>query len=220
LRLPGGPRSGRTDGLMGNSEAVTRLLVLRHGESEWNAQGRWQGWADPPLSELGRRQAVEAGQRLRHEEFTAVASSDLVRARRTAELAAAAIGLPTDVHIEAGLREFDVGFWSGMTRAQIEVGWPMEFADWRAGTRDRAPGGELREAFVARLVAAVERVATVFAGQTTLVISHGGAIGSLERALGVKPERPAHLRGRWIEATAQGLRAGPPHFDLPAEISG
>jgi broad specificity phosphatase PhoE len=209
---------------------VSRLLVLRHGESEWNAQGRWQGWADPPLSELGRRQAVEAGTRLGQEGFTAVASSDLVRARHTAELAAGALGLPTDVHIEAGLREFDVGFWSGLTRAQIEAGWPVEFADWRAGRRDRAPGGEVRGAFVARLVAAVERVATVFAGQTTLVISHGGAIGSLERSLGVKPDRPTHLGGRWIEATTDGLRPGPQHFairtdtELPggeaSEISG
>jgi broad specificity phosphatase PhoE len=195
---------------------VSRLLVLRHGESEWNAQRRWQGWADPPLSELGRRQAVEAGTRLRHEGFTAVASSDLVRARRTAQLAAGALGLSTDVHVEADLREFDVGFWSGLTRAQIEAAWPVEFADWRAGRRDRAPGGEVREAFVARLVAAVERVADVFAGQTTLVISHGGAIGSLERSLGVKPDRPTHLGGRWIEATADGLRAGPEHFVFPA----
>jgi len=209
---------------------VSRLLVLRHGESEWNAQGRWQGWADPPLSELGRRQAVEAGKRLRHEGFTAVASSDLLRARRTAELAAGAMGLPIDVHLEADLREFDVGLWSGLTRAQIEVAWPVEFADWRAGRRDRAPGGEVREAFVARLVAAVERVAAVFAGQTTLVISHGGAIGSLERSLGVKPDRPTHLGGRWIEATTEGLRPGPEHLvfgagdELPGgeatEISG
>jgi probable phosphoglycerate mutase len=191
---------------------VSRLLVLRHGESEWNAQGRWQGWADPPLSELGRQQAVEAGKRLRHEGFTAVASSDLVRARCTAELAAAALGLPIDVHVETGLREFDVGFWSGLTRAQIESAGPVEFANWRAGRRDRAPGGEVREAFVARLLAAVERVAAVFASQTTLVISHGGAIGTLERSLGVKPDRPAHLGGRWIEATDHGLRAGPEHF--------
>jgi broad specificity phosphatase PhoE len=191
---------------------VSRLLVLRHGESEWNAQGRWQGWADPPLSELGRRQAIEAGKRLRHEGFTAVASSDLLRARRTAQLAAGALGLPGDVHIEADLREFDVGFWSGLTRAQIEAAWPVEFADWRAGRRDRTPGGEVRKTFVARLVAALERVAAVFAGQTTLVISHGGAIGSLERSLGVKPDRPEHLGGRWIEATAHGLRAGPELF--------
>jgi broad specificity phosphatase PhoE len=69
-------------------------------------------------------------------------------------------------------------------------------------------------------VTAVERVAALFAGQSTLVISHGGAIGTLERALGVKPERPTHLGGRWIEATTEGLRAGPEHFVFRTEISG
>jgi probable phosphoglycerate mutase len=192
------------------------LLVLRHGESEWNAQGRWQGWADPPLSELGIQQAVEAGRRLRHEGFTAFASSDLVRARRTAELAASALGLDGEVHIEADLREFDVGDWSGLTRNQIEAGWPAEFADWRAGRRDAAPGGEARGGFVARLVTAVERLAATFAGQTVLVISHGGAIGSLERSLDVKPDRPAHLGGRWIHASPAGLRAGAKHLVFPA----
>jgi broad specificity phosphatase PhoE len=194
---------------------VSRLLLLRHGQSEWNAQGRWQGWADPPLSPLGRRQAVEAGRRLHYEGFTAVAASDLERARRTAELAASTLGLPGDVLIEAALREFDVGFWSGLTRAQIETGWPVEFSDWRAGRRDRAPGGEVRSAFSARLVAGVKRVASTFAGQTVLVISHGGAIGTLERFLGVKPERPAHLGGRWVEATGSTLTAGPEHFVFP-----
>jgi glucosyl-3-phosphoglycerate phosphatase len=195
---------------------VTRLLLLRHGESEWNAQGRWQGWADPPLSELGRRQAEEAGRRLRHEGFTAFASSDLVRARRTAELAASTMGLEGGVHIDADLREFDIGDWSGLTRAQIEEGWPDEFADWRAGRRDTAPGGEARATFVARLVAAVGRVAATFPDQSVLVISHGGAIGSLERFLGVKPDRPAHLGGRWIDASPEALHAGAPLIVFPA----
>jgi broad specificity phosphatase PhoE len=198
---------------------VTRLLLLRHGESEWNAQGRWQGWADPPLSELGRRQAEEAGRRLQGEGFTALASSDLVRARRTAELAAATMGLAGDLHIDADLREFDVGVWSGLTRAQIEAGWPAEFAEWRAGRRDTAPGGEARAIFVARLVAAVGRVAATFPDQTVLVISHGGAIGSLERFLGVKPDRPAHLGGRWIDASSEALSAGEPLLVFPAGLA-
>jgi probable phosphoglycerate mutase len=165
---------------------------------------------------LGRRQAEDAGRRLQGEGFTAFASSDLVRARRTAELAASTMGLEADVHIDADLREFDVGVWSGLTRVQIEAGWPVEFADWRAGRRDTAPGGEARATFVARLVAAVRRVAATFPGQTVLVISHGGAIGSLERFLGVKPDRPAHLGGRWFDASPEALRAGAPLLVFPA----
>jgi broad specificity phosphatase PhoE len=194
---------------------VSRLLLLRHGESEWNAQSRWQGWADAPLSERGRQQALEAGRRLRDQGFTAYASSDLERARHTAELAASTLGLAGDLHVEAGLREFDVGDWSGLTRSQIETGWPEEFADWRAGRRDTAPGGEARAVFVARLVEAVERVGAIFDGQTVLVISHGGAIGSLERYLGMKPDRPSHLGGRWIETSAKGLTAGAAHLVFP-----
>ena len=195
---------------------MSRLLLLRHGESEWNAQGRWQGWADPPLSELGRRQALEAGRRLQGEGFSAVASSDLERARHTAELAASCLGLAADVHVDADLREFDVGEWSGLTRSQIEAGWPAEFADWRAGRRDSAPGGEARGQFVDRVVAAVERLGAAFAGQTVLVISHGGTIGTLERFLGVKPERPSHLGGRWIDWSPDVLRAGAAQLVFPA----
>jgi broad specificity phosphatase PhoE len=195
------------------------LLLLRHGESEWNALGRWQGWADAPLSPRGRQQALEAGRRLRDEGFTGFAASDLERARDTAALAAESMDLAGDVYVDAGLREFDVGDWSGLTRSQIEAAWPEEFAEWRAGRRDTAPGGEARGVFVARLVAAVKRLAVAFDGQTVLVISHGGAIGSLERFLGLKPDRPAHLGGRWIDASPEGLTPGAAHLVFPPEES-
>jgi probable phosphoglycerate mutase len=190
------------------------MLLLRHGESEWNAEGRWQGWADPPLSLRGRQQAVEAGRRLRREGFEAIVASDLFRARHTAELVAGALGLPGRIPTDAGLREYDLGAWSGLTRAQIEAEWPDELADWRHGRVDSAPGGEARAAFADRLAAAVARVATDFPDRTVLVISHGGAIGTIERRLGIRPRRPVHLGGRWFESVGGRLRAGPEHFVL------
>jgi probable phosphoglycerate mutase len=193
---------------------VSRLLLLRHGESEWNAEGRWQGWADPPLSPLGREQAAEAARRLRPDGFSAVAASDLRRARHTAELIAAGLGLSGEIHTDSGLREYDLGAWSGLTRAEIEADWPAELAGWRHGRVDSAPGGEARDAFLGRLIAATGRVAATFPGRSVLVISHGGAIGTLERFLGIKPRRPVHLGGRWIHASGGSLRPGPERLVL------
>jgi probable phosphoglycerate mutase len=190
------------------------MLLLRHGESEWNAEGRWQGWADPPLSVRGRQQAVEAGRRLRGEGFDAVVASDLLRARHTAELIAGSLGLPGRIPTDAGLREYDLGAWSGLTRAQIEAEWADQLADWRHGRVDSAPGGEARAAFAERLAAAVERVVAEFPGRTVLVISHGGAIGTIERQLGIRPRRPVHLGGRWFESAGGQLRGGPECFVL------
>src|ERR687894_225034 len=102
---------------------MARLLLVRHGESTWNARGRWQGWADPPLTDLGRAQAEAAGPAAAP--VDAVVSSDLQRARATAELMAVALGLdPAAVHVEPDVRERDVGDFTGLTRAEIEERWP------------------------------------------------------------------------------------------------
>jgi broad specificity phosphatase PhoE len=185
------------------------MLLLRHAESEWNAMGRWQGWADPPLSAEGERQAVAAGRQLRPIGFTAAVASDLRRARRTAELA---FGGP--VQIDAGLREYDVGEWSGLTRAEIESRWPGALDDWRHGRLVAPPGGEMPDTFVARIAAAVTRVAAAHPDGVVLFITHGGVVRALERSLGVEQRRLAHLGGRWIEASPEGLGAGEAVFLL------
>ena len=190
---------------------TSRLLLLRHGESEWNALGRWQGWADPPLSPEGEDQAREAGRLLAGTGFGAAVSSDLQRARRTAELAGAALGLGP-VQVEPGLREYDVGEWSGLTRAEIETRWPGALDEWRQGRLVAMPGGETRSAFEARIAETMARLADRFPGGTVLVITHGGVISTLERALGAAQRRLAHLGGRWVEASEEGLRAGPAVF--------
>jgi broad specificity phosphatase PhoE len=187
---------------------VTRLLLVRHAESDWNAQGRWQGVADPPLSPRGVEQAVLAGPLVRPFGLTAVVSSDLQRARATADLLAPALALVGPPDVEPGLREYDLGAWSGLTRAEIEAGWPGEIEAWREGRLFATPGGEERDAFVARISRAVARVAADHAGQTVLVVTHGGVISALSRELGGPLRRFRHLSGIWVEGEPDRLRAG------------
>src|SRR2546425_2921355 len=97
--------------------AVTELLLVRHGETDWNREGRFQGHADPPLNDLGRKQAAELAATLAGEEVTAVYASPLRRAFETAELIASARGL-RPVPVEA-LREVDVGSWQALAPAQV-----------------------------------------------------------------------------------------------------
>ncbi|MGH9114879.1 MAG: histidine phosphatase family protein, partial [Acidimicrobiales bacterium] len=137
---------------------VGRLLLLRHAESTWNHVGRWQGWADPPLSPDGEAQVRAAAGRLAAEPpFEMVATSDLCRARRTAELLAGELGIDGGLAVDAGLREYDVARWSGLTYEQIEAGWPGELERFRRGEVS-PPDGEDRFEFDARVAAAGRRV--------------------------------------------------------------
>jgi len=126
---------------------MTTLLVARHGETDWNREGRWQGWADPPLNDTGRGQARQLADELRGTGFDAVYASDLRRAFETAEILAAPHGVP--VVADGGLREIDVGSWSGLTRAEIEARFPD----------GKRPDGETHEQHGTRVRAAVIRIA-------------------------------------------------------------
>src|SRR5687767_12015126 len=117
---------------------ATRILLVRHGESEWNASGRWQGWADAPLSELGQQQAVEAAQAVGA--VDAVVASDLSRAAETARIISELIGVGPVLTME-GLRERDVGEWSGLTRKEIGERWPETLEAWGRGEMPPPPGG-------------------------------------------------------------------------------
>ncbi|HEX3620684.1 MAG TPA: histidine phosphatase family protein [Acidimicrobiales bacterium] len=173
-----------------------RLLLLRHGQSTWNADGRWQGQADPPLSALGEQQARDAGARLAGTGFARLVSSDLRRAVQTGEILGAALGLAVDV--DPALREIDVGDWTGLTRSGIEAGWPGELAHWSDGVSDAPPGGESRLALVARTREAMGRVAaSLRPGDEALVVGHGALIRHLDRALGLEPAGVGNLAGRW-----------------------
>jgi 2,3-bisphosphoglycerate-dependent phosphoglycerate mutase len=146
---------------------VTTIFLARHGETDWNAQERWQGHADTSLNERGREQARELAARLADIAFAAVYSSDLRRARETAEIVVDGRDLP--LLIEPGLREIDVGSWQGLTGAEI-------------GDRERADG-ETLDAFRDRVLAALESIGRRHEGADVLVVAHGGCVRTLQRHL-------------------------------------
>lgn len=186
----------------------TRLALVRHGQSTWNVQGRWQGQADPPLSSLGEEQAAEAAERLVGMGITGVVTSDLIRARRTGEIIADALGLGS-LTVHAGLGEYDVGDWSGLTKPQIEDRWPGQQAEWFGGRLATTPGGEGRENFARRVMDALVGVAIEAGlGGVLLVVTHGGVIRALERATGAPPVPIANLSGRWFELAGPFRRPG------------
>jgi len=165
---------------------VTRILLARHGETDWNRVGRWQGHADPPLNDAGRGQAAELAERLAGDGIAAIYSSDLRRASQTAHVVADRLGLA--VVEEAGLREIDVGSWSGLTRAEVEQRFPEGYARWLRG--DIGHDGETREELSERVVGAVERIAAAHPGDTILAVTHGGAIRALRRYADGDPGDP------------------------------
>lgn len=155
----------------------TRILLARHGETDWNRVGRWQGHADQPLNETGREQAAELGRRLNGRGIAAVYSSDLRRASETATIVGAELGI--EVIQDPALREIDVGSWSGLTRDEVAERFPEGFARWRAG--EIGHDGETREQLATRVIPAVERIAHAHPGDTVLVVTHGGVIRTLLR---------------------------------------
>jgi probable phosphoglycerate mutase len=161
----------------------TRILLARHGETDWNRLRRWQGHADPPLNDLGRRQADTLAEQLAEDGVAAVHSSDLRRARETAEIVARRLGLEVIEH--AALREIDVGSWSGLTVDEVRVRFPDGFARWQAG--EIGHDGETRQELETRVVAAVEAIARDHDGGTVLVVTHGGVIRALRRHAGGDP---------------------------------
>jgi broad specificity phosphatase PhoE len=162
---------------------VTTLLLARHGESDWNHAKRWQGFADRPLTDRGRQQAEELADRLDDTELDAVYSSDLQRARETAEVVARRRGL--NVTTTPDLREVDVGSWSGLTRAEAEARFPDGYARWLQGG-EGWEDGETYAQLAARVVKAIQRIASGHDGGRVLVVAHGGTIRAVHAvALGV-----------------------------------
>ena len=177
---------------------MARLLLVRHGQSTWNAESRWQGWADPPLSELGEAQAAALASSLAPAELQGVVSSDLQRARRTASIAAQSLGLTFDV--DPALRERDVGAWQGLTITEIERQWPDELKAWRSGRLAAPPDGEPDHAMAARVMEALRRL-LARPEDALLVVTHGGVIRLVERGVGLQPSSTPNLSGRWVHGT-------------------
>jgi len=185
---------------MSGAGAPTRLLVVRHGQSEWNAAGRWQGRADPPLTVEGRRQAAAAARTLGP--FDAVVTSPLLRATETAAIISEHLGIGP-VLTEPDLMERDAGEWQGLTRDQIEMEWPGYLE-----RGERPPGYESDQAMLARVTGALTRITDRADGGEVLVIAHGGVVYTLEEACGEGWRRIPNLGARWFEVSGGRLTAG------------
>ena len=158
----------------------TQLLLIRHGETAWNAEHRIQGQLDIPLSPPGMLQSARLAECLASEPIDAVYSSELSRAWLTAAPLAARLGL--EVIAESRLRERSFGLFEGLTLDEIAARYPAEFAQWRA--RDlawRPDGGESGQQLIDRVLSAAADVVARHAGQTVVLVSHGGVLDVVYR---------------------------------------
>jgi probable phosphoglycerate mutase len=175
---------------------VSSIYVTRHGQSTWNAERRWTGHGDPPLTEQGREQAREAIARFAALGFDRVASSSLVRATETASILADALGLPR-IAPDPLFDERFAGPMSGMTSAEIDSRWPGLLARWDAGEEIEIHGGEPWPDFVARVARGLAGLRSE--PQRTLLVAHMGVQRAIEHALGRPLGRYTNLEGFWAQ---------------------
>jgi len=152
---------------------VAELLLVRHGETDWNRERRFQGHADTPLNDKGREQAHALAAELDGEQIDVVYTSDLARARETAEIVAARLG--ADVVALRELREIDVGDWEGLSWPEIEQRFPDGAQAWHVNGAGWT-SGETYEELGARIVPALLQIAERHPAQRVLVVGHGGTI--------------------------------------------
>lgn len=154
---------------------MTKLILIRHGETDWNAQRRYQGQSDVPLNDAGHRQAAALAQRLEGVDISAIYSSDLRRARQTASEIASLHPLP--VRDEPRLKEISFGRWEGLTYGEIQERWPEEMAAWFADPiQVTPPGGETLAQVAGRVKAALDDIVRTNAGGTVAIVAHGGTL--------------------------------------------
>jgi probable phosphoglycerate mutase len=185
---------------------MSDLLVVRHAESTWNAEHRWAGWGDPPLSEEGKTRVRAVLAELAHLGLGAVVCSDLLRARRTGEIIAGGLGLGPPTLLSA-LRERNAGSFTGKTSEEIAAGWPELFERWRAGQPVDPPGSEPRESFIERVLAGLVEAAGQVAS-TAIVVTHQGVIRVIQRHLGSPVPPLRNLEGLWVSVESSTMSAG------------
>jgi 2,3-bisphosphoglycerate-dependent phosphoglycerate mutase/probable phosphoglycerate mutase len=191
--------------------SLSRLVLVRHGETDFNAEGRMQGQLDSELTEVGLAQIRSSASVLRGYQPARLISSDLSRAARSAEPVGESCGLP--VKLDARLRETHLGQWQGMTLAEVEQDWPGLLANWRADPEWGPPGGESRVDVAARVLPLVDELVEELADgdpKTVLLFTHGGLIASLSCALmGLPPPNWTALSGpgncRWTVLRMRSL---------------
>jgi len=178
----------------------TTILLIRHGETPWNAERRLQGHIDIPLNERGLQQAAALGQALAGEPLAAVLSSDLQRARQTAQAVAELQHLP--VQTDALLRERCYGAFEGLLYADIAARYPHEYAQWQSRQIDAVMPSAERQAesfrqFYARANGAIARWAQQYDGQTIALVAHGGVLECAYRAaVGMSLDSPRDFQVR------------------------
>lgn len=171
---------------------MTRMLVVRHGATDWNDTKRAQGWADVVLNRKGHRQAIKIAEELAHLDVAAVYSSDLKRAVDTARPIAEAQGL--EVATDPDLREIDQGEWTGLSTDEIRTRWPELWGPARH--YNRRPGGESPTEVRVRALNAIQRIARDHPDDVVVVVSHGGTIRWISaEALGFDEIRSRLIRG-------------------------
>lgn len=193
---------------------MTSILLVRHGESTWNADGRWQGQADPPLSERGRAQAAAAAAAIGT--VDAVITSDLERAAETGAIIARHLGIEPVLQ-EARLRERDAGPLSGLTRHEIHARFPGLLPDDPAGFvpgPDGRPlwpeGWELDEPLWARVEVALRALGRLVPDGQVVAVTHGGVMYAIERRLGAEGRsRLSNLGAVWLEVVEDRFEIGP-----------
>lgn len=198
-----------------------RIVLLRHGRTEWNATRRYQGQADPPLDDVGLAQAIEVASLIAAMRPDLLISSDLQRARQTAEKVASLTGL--ELSLDSRLRERHLGHWQGLTREEVASRYPDEFAEWLAGRDVTRRGGESRAEVADRACCLVAELPPV---ELTVLVSHGATVMCLSAALLGLPQTPSVLAPlancHWTELRDNGTgwtlrahNAGPPGPVIP-----
>jgi len=186
---------------------MSTVLILRHGESTWNREHRWQGWLDAPLTPAGEEQAAERARRLAHDGFRprVVYTSDLARAARSAQIIAAHVEVP--VVADAGFRERNGGDWQGCTIAEIDERWPGERERWRRRELAAPPGGEEDHAVLTRFDAALTRAIAHVGDGLLCVVTHHGALRLVATRAGAQVDAIIpNLGGFWFDAVDGELR--------------
>jgi probable phosphoglycerate mutase len=174
-----------------NAGIDTTIVLVRHGETEWNRLGRIQGHADSNLTPIGINQAEAIGVRLAGVAFDQIVSSDLGRAHHTAQLIAKHVGL--EVEPDVRFRERGFGVAEGKTYAEIDHEFPEMFSRIRDTDPDfAAPGGESRRRFHERVATVLTQYAETHVGKSVLVVTHGGVLAAIYRWLTDLPIASPH----------------------------
>lgn len=157
---------------------MTRFCLVRHGQTDWNIEGRYQGQSDVPLNTTGRVQATTLTLKLTGQSFSAIYSSDLKRAKETAEIVAAMLNLP--VSVDTRLREINQGDWEGQLAKDIQSQFTELWQEWKeTPARIRPPNGESVDEVAHRIYAVLDEISIRYPSGLVLIVSHGLAIATV-----------------------------------------